>query len=236
MITDRLSLIASRFATSISLLPMLRRLPIAVVALALTLIHAAFVLLATGQNSVGASYHSLLEWDAKWYVSILDNGYDCDLGRLSDSYYLCNCAFFPGLPILAWPLKALGLPSWLALPLVAQLCGWGFWTYLLLLMRRWGIQLRFRVIAILVLSLYPWSFFLDVGYSESPFLMFLTGFLYWSERPGLRSWWIAAIHGVGMTGTRLMGLAALTWPIWHGLSAARGPRRSPLTWLWQRRR
>ncbi len=235
MIADRLSLIASRFATPIQFSSLLRRFPIPVVALVIAVTHAGFVLLATGQNSVGASYRSLLEWDAKWYASILDNGYECDLGRLSDSYYLCNCAFFPGLPILAWPLKALGLPSWLALPLIAQACAWGFWNYLLLLMRQWSIQPRRQVIAVLVLLLYPWSFFLEVGYSEAPFLMFLMGFLYWSEQPGRRSWWLAALHGVGMTGTRLMGVAAIGWPLWREWSGRPGNRRSPLAWVWHRR-
>jgi hypothetical protein len=236
MITDRITPVALRIAAGASIRPLAQRMSIPLVALALTITHAGFVLLATGQHSVGASYHSLLEWDAQWYASILDNGYQCDLSRLSSQYYLCNCAFFPGLPVLAWPLKMLGLPSWLALPLVAQCCVWGFWTYLLLLMRRWGVRAEHQVVAVTALLLYPWSFFLQVGYSESPFLMFLTGFLYWSDRPGRGSWLLAAVHGAGMTGTRLMGAAALAWPLCRAYNDLPRPWRAPLTWLWKHRR
>ena len=159
MITDRLSPKGLRLARPASLWRLARRMPIPVVALALTVAHAGFVLLATEQYGVAASYRSLLEWDAQWYASTLDNGYQCDLSRLSDNYYLCNCAFFPGLPVLAWPLRVLGLPSWLALPLVAQFCAWGSWTYLLLLMRQWGVRAEHQAIAVFATLLYPWSFF-----------------------------------------------------------------------------
>src|SRR5262249_33931492 len=45
------------------------------------------------------------------------------------------------------------------------------------------------------------------------FLFFLAGYLYWSERPGCGSWLLAALHGVGMTGTRLVGVAVVGWPL-----------------------
>lgn len=213
------------------LLDLVARLPIPVLALILTVGQAAFTLLLTGHHSVGASYRSLLEWDAQWYASILDEGYQCDVASLT----LCNCAFFPGLPVLALPLKCLGLPTWLALPLVAQFCCWGFWTYLLLLLRLWDVHPRVRTGAVLALLTYPWSFFLQVGYSEAPFLLFLTGFLYWSEKPGKGSWLLAALHGAGMTGTRLVGVAALVWPFLRGPDGLSRFWREPLTWLWRRR-
>src|SRR5579871_1447444 len=125
MILDRIASVALRYARLGSLQRRTQTVPIPILALALTVAHAGFVLLATGQHSLADSYRSLLEWDAQWYASILDHGYECDLSQLSASYYLCNCAFFPGLPLLAWPLKLLGLPSWLALPLTAQCCAWG---------------------------------------------------------------------------------------------------------------
>jgi len=235
MITDQLTPVPTWIAATVWFRRFAFRMPIPVLALALSVTHAGLVLLATGQHGLGAAYRSLLEWDAQWYASIVDNGYECDLSRISEHYYLCNCAFFPGLPVLALPLKVLGLPSWLALPLVAQFCAWGFWTYLLLLMRQWGVRGEYRAIVVFGLILYPWSFFLQTGYTESPFLMFLAGFLYWSERPGRGSWWLAAVHGAGMTGTRLMGVAAVGWPLWRACTDFSRVWQAPVAWLWQRR-
>ena len=209
---------------------------ISILAMALTLVmsHAGFVLFATEQRSPAAAYRSLLEWDALWYASILDNGYRADVEHLR-SMYDFNCCFFPGLPVLAWPLTALGMPSWLALPLVSQGCAVGFWCYVLLLMRRWRVHGRHQAIIVLALVAYPWSFFLQTGYSESPFLMFLTGYLYWSERPDRGSWWLAALHGIGMTGTRLIGLPVVCWPALRAWSGSVHPWRAPVAWLRQSR-
>ena len=211
---------------------------ISIAALALTLVVACvgLCLLAT-RNCRGpaASYRSLLEWDAVWYATVVDNGYLADVELRGQNYYDFNCGFFPGLPVLAMPLKALGLPTWLALPLVSQCCAWGFWIYLLLLMRRWGVHARHQAFLVAALVLYPWSFFLETGYSESPFLMFLTGYLYWSEGSDRKSWWLAALHGIGMTGTRLVGLPVVGWPVLRAWFAAASPWRMPLAWLRQAR-
>jgi hypothetical protein len=198
-------------------LALLTRTPAPVLALALTALHAALVLVATAQGSLAGAYRSLLEWDAQWYASVVDDGYQCDLDALARGPHYSNCGFFPGLPMLASGVKRLlGVPTWLALPLVAQACCWGFWTYLLLLLRRWGASPVVQAITVLVLVLYPWSFFLQVGYSESPFLMFLLGYFYWGERPGRWGGLLAAVHGAGMTGTRLLGAAAAGWPVLRG--------------------
>lgn len=192
---------------------LLDAVPVPLLALALTVLHAAFVLLATGESSLGAAYGRLVEWDGFWYASIAEEGYRIDFDRLDEHGYYSNCGFFPGYPLLALPLTALGVPAWLLLPLVAQLCCTGFWTYTLLLLRRWGVGPLARAVTVLALVLHPWSFFLQVGYSESTFLFFLTGYLYWSDRPGRWSWLLAALHGVGMTGTRLVGVAVVAWPV-----------------------
>jgi hypothetical protein len=206
-------------------LALLTRAPAPLLALALTALHAALVLMATAQGTASGAYRSLLEWDAQWYASVVDDGYQCDLEALARGPHYSNCGFFPGLPVLASGVKRLlGVPTWLALPLVAQVCCWGFWTYLLLLLRRWGTSPAAQAITILFLVLYPWSFFLQVGYSESPFLMFLLGYFYWSERPGRWSALLAAAHGAGMTGTRLVGAAAAGWPVLRGRGAQRSWR------------
>jgi hypothetical protein len=211
----------------------LDRISIPAIAFMLVVAHVGFVLLATAQRSPAASYRSLLEWDAVWYATIVDNGYLADVELRGQTYYGFNCGFFPGLPVLAWPLKVLGLPTWLALPLVSQCCAWGFWIYVLLLMRRWGVHARHQAFLVAALVLYPWSFFLETGYSESPFLMFLTGYLYWSEGSDRKSWWLAALHGIGMTGTRLVGLPVVGWPVLRAWFGAASPWRMPLAWLRQ---
>jgi hypothetical protein len=207
-------------------LALLTRAPAPLLTLALTVVHAAFVLLATAQGSLAGTYRSLLEWDAQWYASVVDDGYQCDLEALARGPHNSNCGYFPGLPVLASGVKRLlGVPTWLALPLVAQACCWGFWTYLLLLLRRWGVSPAAQAITVLFLVLYPWSFFLQVGYSESPFLLFLLGYVYWGERPGRWGTLLAAAHGAGMTGTRLMGAAAVGWPLLRRSGARRWHRR-----------
>jgi hypothetical protein len=219
---------ASARPAGASLFALLDAIPAPLLALALTVLHAGFVLLATGESSLGGAYGRLVEWDGHWYASIVEQGYQCDFERLDEHGYYTNCGFFPGYPLLVLPLTALGMPAWLALPLVAQLCCWGFWTYTLLLLKRWGVGPAARAVTALALTLHPWAFFLQVGYSESPFLFFLAGYLFWSERPGRGSWLLAALHGVGMTGTRLVGVAVVPWPLLRRLSGPPRTWRQPL--------
>jgi hypothetical protein len=76
-----------------------------------------------------------------------------------------------------------------------------------------------------VLAAHPAAFFLTAGYSESLFLCAALGFLYWSGVGGRAGWLLAALHGVVMTATRIVGLPVATCPLLLALAALLGGER-----------
>ena len=81
---------------------------------------------------------------------------------------------------------------------------------------------------------HPAAFFLVAAYSESLFLMALLGLIYWSTAEGRTAKVWAALHGMVMSATRIVGILCATFPLlraivlngWRGL-------RQPRTWLRQ---
>jgi hypothetical protein len=170
-------------------------------------------------------YESLVQWDGVWYGRIAAEGYHSPAVPTPQSYG--NVGFFPAYPLataaVAWMT---GLPPTAALPLTAQLACWGVWTYLLLLCRRWGVPPRLARWGVLLLALHPAAFFLASAYSESLFLLAALGFVYWSDRRGPRAAVLAALHGVVLTATRLVGLPLVIYPLVRTWFSAYGARRS----------
>lgn len=109
-----------------------------------------------------------------------------------------------------------GLSTALATPLAAELANWVYWTYIVMLLRKWRVPPLLRTIAIGLLLTHPSAFFLAVGYSESLFLAALLGFIYWSDNDDAISWLLAGCHGFVMTATRLVGLPLALVPILRG--------------------
>src|SRR5204862_5731747 len=78
--------------------------------------------------------------------------------------------------------------------------------------------------SLLILST-PSAFFLFAAYSESLFLMALLGFIYWSTAEGRTARVLAAMHGVVMSATRIVGIVCAAFPLvrsavrtgWRGL-------------------
>ena len=76
----------------------------------------------------------------------------------------------------------------------------------------------------------PGGVFLVAGYSESLFLMGLIGFIYWSGEKGRAAKIWAALHGMLMSATRIVGIVCAAYPIvtkvfgqsWNGLRDWRG--------------
>jgi hypothetical protein len=97
--------------------------------------------------------------------------------------------------------------------LTAQVCCWGFWTYLLLLLRRWGVSARLAILGAVLMAAQPAAFFLVAPYSESLFLLATVGYFYWSEHEGPDAAWLAALHGFVMTATRLVGVPLVIYPL-----------------------
>jgi hypothetical protein len=66
------------------------------------------------------------------------------------------------------------------------------------------------VLTVTALLVQPCAFYLVAGYSESMFLFGVLGFLFWSSRG---NWALAAVHGVLMTATRIVGLPLVICPL-----------------------
>jgi hypothetical protein len=178
--------------------------------LLLTLLQILVACLLSGRENLHEAYLSLCQWDSFWYSTVVDQGYNA----VPNPHGEANVGFFPGYPCLTRQVRTLtGLPTGEALLLTAQLSSWAFWTYLLLLLSHWGVSRRMILAVVLSVLAYPSAFFLVAGYSESLFLACTLGFVYWSEREGYLAAAMAAVHGFGMTATRLVGLPLVIYPL-----------------------
>lgn len=190
------------------------RMPAVALGLALVAVQTAMVCASSGAPTPATSYRSLLQFDSGFYVHIAANGYRSTHPPVPGDMDRANAAFFPGLSMLARSTsRLLGVSLNIALVVVAQLACWGFWSYVLLFCQRWRVPGHLAGLAVTVLALHPAAFFLVAGYSESLFLCSLLGFIYWSDRPGALPWLLAAIHGFGMTATRIVGLPLAVYPL-----------------------
>jgi hypothetical protein len=79
------------------------------------------------------------------------------------------------------------------------------------------------------LGLFPSSFFMVAGYSESMFMAALLGLIFWTERWLNRSkaqrldlnWALAALCGFILSGTRLVGIPLMLYPVIRWISQQR---------------
>ncbi len=192
------------------------------VALLITLAQIGLVCLLTGQKSLPLAYEQLLQWDGVWYKSVVELGY---LPPAFQPGVMCNTSFFPGYPLLAKGLgKLCGFETPLALALTAQLAAWGFWVYVLLFFRRWAVPPALAAVGVLLIAAHAASFFLIVTYSESSFLLGLLGLLYWAAAPRWPASVLAGLHGLLMSGSRLVGAPLVIAPLLHALADAEEPR------------
>ena len=182
------------------------------IALAITLAQVLLACLLSGQREPLLAYHALCQWDGPWFANVAEKGYSAPAHLTPQNPG--NAAFFPGYPLLTRLLQnSFHLEIKVALLLAAQVSCWGFWTYFLLLCQRWGLSARGTAWAALLVGLQPCSFFLVASYSEPLFLCLLFGFLYWSGRSGFLATMLAALHGFGMTATRLVGIPLAILPL-----------------------
>ena len=137
-----------------------------------------------------------------------------------------NVAFFPAYPAIAALLRnAMNISTGTALLITAQLAAWGFWTYFFLFCRRWKVAASLQICGTLLILANPAAFFLIAAYSESLFLMALLGFIYWSTAEGRTARVLAAMHGMVMSATRIVGIVCAAFPLvrsafqtgWRGL-------------------
>ena len=160
-------------------------------------------------------YRTLVQHDSHWFANIVHRGYETIVPPISHKLMeVSNTAFFPAYPAFAWILhRAFDVTAEDALLIVAQAAAWGFWTYFFLFGQRWNLPVSWQFLGALAIVAHPAAFFLVAAYSESLFLMALLGFLYWSAADTRRAHILAAIHGMVMSATRIVGLPCALAPV-----------------------
>ncbi len=160
-------------------------------------------------------YLTLVQHDSYWFANIIDRGYGTTLPPIDHKEMeVSNVAFFPAYPLLTKGVKLVtGLGTYPALLVTAQAATWGFWTYFFLFGTRWGLSMTLQAFGALAIAAHPAAFYLVAGYSESLFLMALTGFIYWSSSPARGARALAVLHGFVMSATRIVGLPLTILPV-----------------------
>ena len=211
--------------------------------LVLTLLQLAMVVgLLAPEGPASYRYSTLIQHDSYWFANIVDRGYQTIVPPIDHKVMeVSNVAFFPAYPAIAALFRyGLNIDTGTALLIVAQLAAWGFWSYFFLFCKRWNISPALQVCGSLLILTHPAAFFLIAGYSESLFLAALLGFIYWSSAQGRAAKFWAALHGIVMSATRIVGIVCAAFPLVRSVFAkvlARsfpsdelGARPTELTW------
>src|SRR5215813_7645180 len=185
------------------------------------------VALLAPEKPIAERYSALVQHDSYWFMNIIDRGYQTIVPPIDHKVMeVSNVAFFPAYPAIAALLRsAFNISTGAALLITAQLAAWGFWTYFFLFCRRWKLAPSFQICGTLLILANPAAFFLIAAYSESLFLMALLGFIYWSTAEGRTAKILAALHGIVMSATRIVGIVCAAFPLvrsafqtgWRGL-------------------
>jgi hypothetical protein len=196
--------------------------------LTVTLLQLAMVVgLLAPEDSISDRYSTLVQHDSFWFMNIVDRGYQTIVPPIDHKVMeVSNVAFFPAYPAIAGLFRyGLRIDSNTALLITAQLAAWGFWSYFFLFCKRWNVSPALQACGALLIAAHPAAFFLVAGYSESLFLMALLGFIYWSTAEGKWAKVWAAVHGIVMSATRIVGIVCAAFPLvralfqtgWRGL-------------------
>ena len=173
------------------------------------------VALLAPEEPISERYSALIQHDSYWFMNIIDRGYQTIVPPIDHKVMeVSNVAFFPAYPAVAMLLRnALNIGTGTALLITAQLAAWGFWAYFFLLCRRWKVAPSLQISGTLLILANPAAFFLVAAYSESLFLMALLGFIYWTTAEGRTAKVLAAVHGVVMSATRIVGIVCAAFPL-----------------------
>jgi len=195
---------------------------------------AVAVCLLAPEGPLSYRYSRLIQHDGYWFMNIVDRGYATTVPPIDHKVMeVSNVAFFPAYPALAAALHyGFGLDIDNSLLITADAAAFGFWTYFFLFCERWGVSSAIQVLGALSIAAHPAAFFLIAGYSESLFLMGLIGFMYWSTANGRAAKVLAVLHGIAMSGTRIVGIPCAAFPVIQSVFAKGAERvRQPLLWL-----
>jgi hypothetical protein len=197
---------------------------------------AVAVCLLAPEGPLSYRYSSLIQHDSYWFQNIVERGYQTTVPPVNHkAMEISNVAFFPAFPaIVALLHYGLHFSTGNALLVTAQTAAWGFWTYFFLFCKRWSLSPVLQSFGALAVVAHPAAFFLVAGYSESLFLMALTGFIFWSSAEGRAAKIWAALHGIAMSATRIVGIPCAAFPLVRSISA-NGRRGLAEPRLWIRR-
>jgi hypothetical protein len=191
----------------------------------LVLLQTVCTALFSGAHGIGEGYLKLLNWDSAHYASISAHGYSYPLSGqvVSDDIHAgrANVVFFPGYPLAAALVHTVtGLSTEVSLLVVAQACAWIAWSYFLLILARAGLSGRRCFWSAVAVAVYPSSFFMVTGYTESLFMAGMLGFFFWSDRwvesESVLAWVLALLHGWVLSLTRIVGFAVDAYPAFRG--------------------
>lgn len=174
---------------------------------------------ANPEGSLRDRYLTLVQHDGYWFANIIDRNYGTTVPPVDHKEMeVSNVAFFPAYPLLAGAVKRLtGLATYPALLVTAEAATVGFWAYFFLFGARWKLSVSLQIFGALAIAAHPAAFYLVAGYSESLFLMTLVGFIYWSTSEEHGAKWLAILHGITMSATRIAGLPCAAFPVVHAL-------------------
>lgn len=155
-----------------------------------------------------AFWDAFARYDSGWYHGIASQGFIYGEGGRN------NLAFFPLYPMLMrLGGRVLGgrqedfyfagvVVSWLA-----------FAGAMVMLYRlaRLDLEERAALRAVIYAAIFPFAYFFGVVYSES---LFLLGLVTAAYAVRTKQWWLAALAGAAMTGTRVTGVMALPGLAW----------------------
>jgi hypothetical protein len=173
---------------------------------ALALFTYATLLLRPGGSSatsLPALASAWLQWDAKWYVQIAQDGY----------FSAQSTAFFPLYHLLVHGVGVILAGHYLAAALLVSNLGTlgGFIGLALLVAHEFG-SARTAAYAVTMLAAYPLAFFLAAPYTEGPFIA-LAAFALYFARTG--KWRLAAVCALFATLMRLTGVILLAPLVWE---------------------
>lgn len=191
------------------------RLAIVFVAyLSLTLVPAQIVSDVSGfPLSTHRTLNAAWSWDAGWYGTIIRHGYHVE------GPFAATAAFWPLFPLL---VKVFSLPFGedsqhvlgVLIPLAAY---FGALHYLFALVRQaWGQEVARRTV--ILLSIFPSAFFLNVAYPESLLLLAAVG-AFWHARRA--QWWRAGAWGMAAALAQVPGVL-LSVPLVYEYARQRG--------------
>ncbi len=145
-----------------------------------------------------AGFDRWYRWDAIWYGSIAQNGY-----QYAGEQAASNVAFFPLFPLVNGVVSRLtGLPVPVSGPLVSSLMAFAACLLLYRLTRRETDDPAAAARSVVYLLAFPVAYYLAIGYSEALYVLCILG-AFVLAREG-RWWWCGAVAFLGGL-TRLHG-------------------------------